>query len=80
MAVNIREMERMWTFRNAVNIVFGTGALESLGDLVGGRDYALVTYGEPVFQAIMERTQGAAGPARIVINNVTQNPDFSHAR
>lgn len=66
----------MWNFRNPVNIVFGSGALESLGDLIDGREYALVTYGEPIFQALVERTQGVAGPARIVINNVTQNPDF----
>lgn len=66
----------MWSYRNPVNIVFGNGALENIGGLLDGRGYALVTYDEPVFRSLSERIQAAAGPARAVIGNVTQNPDY----
>lgn len=66
----------MWTYQNPVNIVFANGALEKIGALLDGRGYALVTYGEPIFQALSERVQATAGPAQVVIDNVTQNPDF----
>ena len=66
----------MWTFKNPVNVVFGKGTLETIGAFVDGRGYALVTYDEPVFQALSERVQAVTGPARAVIDNITQNPDF----
>jgi phosphonate metabolism-associated iron-containing alcohol dehydrogenase len=66
----------MWNYQNPVNIVFANGALEKIGALLDGRGYALVTYGEPIFQALSERVQATAGPAQVVIDNVTQNPDF----
>ena len=66
----------MWTYKNPVNVVFGTGVLDEISGFVAGRDYALVTYGEPIFQALSERVQAAAGPASAVIDNVTQNPDY----
>ena len=66
----------MWTYRNPVNVVFGSGTLATIAEFVGGRDYALVTYDEPVFRALSDRVQTAAGPARAVIDNITQNPDF----
>ena len=68
--------ERMWNYSNPVNIEFGSGALRSIGALVDGRRYALVTYGEPVFQALAERIELAAGAARVVIRNIDTNPDF----
>ena len=33
----------MWTYKNPVNVVFGTGALDAVGGLIAGREYALVT-------------------------------------
>lgn len=66
----------MWTYQNPVNIVFANGALENIGALLNGRGYALVTYDEPIFQALSERVQGMAGTAQAVIDNITQNPDF----
>ncbi|MBT3305657.1 MAG: phosphonoacetaldehyde reductase [Alphaproteobacteria bacterium] len=66
----------MWNYQNPVNIVFGTNAFENIGTLLNGRGYALVTYDESIFQALSEKIQAAAGPARAVIGNVTQNPDF----
>ncbi|MEE8352027.1 MAG: iron-containing alcohol dehydrogenase PsrA [Rhodospirillales bacterium] len=66
----------MWTYHNPVNIVFANGALENIGGLLKGRGYALVTYDEPLFRALSERIQAAAGQAQVVIDNVTQNPDF----
>jgi phosphonate metabolism-associated iron-containing alcohol dehydrogenase len=66
----------MWSYQNPVNIVFANGAIQNIGTLLNGRGYALVTYGEPVFQALSEKIQAAAGAAEAVIDNVTQNPDF----
>lgn len=65
----------MWAYKNPVNVVFGTGALDQISGLIAGRDYALVTYGEPVFRTIRERVEASAGPAHAIIDNITQNPD-----
>lgn len=66
----------MWSYRNPVNIVFANGALENISGLLNGRGYAMVTYDEPIFQALSEKIQATAGPAEAVIKNVTQNPNF----
>ena len=66
----------MWTFENPVRIMFGAGSLKAIGELVHGRAYCLVTYGEPVFHDIAHRIAGAAGPAALTIDNVIPNPDF----
>ena len=54
----------MWAYNNPVNVVFDTSALDQIGGLVTGRDYALVTYGEPVFRTIGDRVKASAGPTR----------------
>lgn len=67
----------MWTYNNPVKIEFGSGALGNIGAYVDGRGYALVTYGEPIFQVLAEKIMLAAGPARVVIRNIDTNPDFT---
>ncbi len=66
----------MWTYDNPVWIMFGAGSLNKIGDLVHGRAYCLVTYGEPLFHDIARRVAEAAGPAALVIDNVISNPDL----
>lgn len=66
----------MWTYENPVRIRFGAGALNEIGDLIQGRTYCLVTYGEPVFLDIAKRIENIAGPAALIIDNVAPNPDF----
>ncbi len=66
----------MWAFENPVRIIFGAGEIENVSDLLSGRNYALVTYAEPVFRDLAERIQKSTGAARTVVDNVGQNPDF----
>ena len=66
----------MWTYENPVRIRFGVGSLDRIGDLIQGRAYCLVTYDEPMFQAIAQRIAAVAGPAALTIDNVIPNPDF----
>ncbi len=66
----------MWTYENPVRIRFGAGSLDRIGDLVHGRSYCLVTYGEPIFHGLARRIAAAAGPAALTIDNVVPNPDF----
>ncbi len=66
----------MWRYHNPVEIGFGVGALGRLPDLLAGRPYALVTYGEPVFAALTERLAGLAGAPAVVIDDIAPNPDF----
>jgi len=66
----------VWTFNNPVNIRFGAGALEGIGELIGGRSYGLVTYGEPAFAGIADRVQRAAGAPSVTVDTVVPNPHF----
>jgi maleylacetate reductase len=67
----------MWRYRNPVEIAFGAGAFEQLGAAVGGRPYALVTYGDPEpFDGLVRRAAALAGEPAVLIRNVPPNPDF----
>ena len=67
----------MWTFENPVNICFGNGAFDSVGDIINGRSFSLVTYDEPYFDALTSRLIASAGQPASIINNITPNPDFN---
>jgi alcohol dehydrogenase len=69
-----------WQFHNPVRITFGAGSLARLGDLLSGRSYALVTYGEAPFDAFADRVAELAGPPAVLINNVATSPDFETLR
>ncbi len=66
----------MWTYRNPVRIHFGTGSREGISALIADRVYALITYDEPIFGDLAARIEKFAGPATVIINNVTPNPNF----
>jgi phosphonate metabolism-associated iron-containing alcohol dehydrogenase len=65
-----------WRYYNPVRIEFGAGKFSALPDLIGGRRYGLVTYGEPVFQALTDRLSALAGAPCMLINDVAANPDY----
>lgn len=67
----------MWTYRNPVDIRFGAGRFAGLPELLVGRSYALVTYGEPRFRELAERLSADAGKPVLVIDDVAPNPDVS---
>lgn len=66
----------MGEFYNPVKAIFGPGSFGRLPDLISGRAYAVVTYGEPYFAGLVDRLEQIAGKAAIVIDNVKANPDF----
>ena len=67
----------MWVFQNPVKICFGNGALKSVIDVINGRPFCLVTYDEPYFNTLTERLIASVGIPDIIVNNITQNPDFN---
>jgi alcohol dehydrogenase len=66
----------MWRYSNPVDVRFGAGVFGQLGDLVAGRPYCLVTYGDTVFDPVVARTAALAGPAAALVRNIGPNPDF----
>lgn len=66
----------VWTYRNPVRIHFGVDSFNTVAGLIGGRNYLLVTYDEPIFTTLGKHLAKSAGPATLVINNITPNPDF----
>ncbi|WP_338693187.1 iron-containing alcohol dehydrogenase PsrA [Bradyrhizobium sp. 26S5] len=65
-----------WKYTNPVQIEFGVDGFDRLAALIGTRAYALVTYGEPVFQQLERRLAGAAGVPVLAIRDVAPNPDY----
>ena len=43
----------MWSFKNPVRIHFGADSFDCVSELIAGRDYAVVTYGEPYFAGLI---------------------------
>lgn len=66
----------MWAYHNPVDIRFGAGQFKILPELLGGRSYVLVTYGEPFFHELSERLAAGAGKPLLVIDDVQPNPDI----
>ncbi|MFT7675727.1 MAG: alcohol dehydrogenase class IV, partial [Gammaproteobacteria bacterium] len=66
----------MWKFENPVEISFGNGAFDTVGDLIGDRPFCLVTYNEPYFDDLSTKLIDLAGKPASVINNITPNPNF----
>jgi phosphonate metabolism-associated iron-containing alcohol dehydrogenase len=64
-----------WTFHNPVRIMFGPDRFACLPQLIGGRPYALVTYGEPFFDDLTARLSHMAGAPTLIVNDVAPNPD-----
>lgn len=66
----------MWRFHNPVEIKFGVGVFETLGELVSGRRYALVTYNDLTFRPLVAKIAAMAGEPTVLIDNTVPNPDF----
>ena len=66
----------VWKYGNPVQIEFGVDSFAKLPELIGGRRYALVTYGEPFFDGLASRLKTAAGAPVLIINDVAPNPDY----
>jgi alcohol dehydrogenase len=64
-----------WAYWNPVKIRFGAGTFEDVAGLIGKRRWALVTYNQPVFQALAHRLVKAAGAPVVTIDNIETNPD-----
>ncbi len=73
-ALGMREV--MWTYRNPVNVIFGSGEFDNLADLIAGRRYALVTYPEPIFSDLSQRLATKAGVPILSVSDVAPNPDY----
>lgn len=65
----------MWTYRNPVKIVFGSGQFSALPEMIAGRSYALVTYPDGPFSELTERLTAKAGLPELIINDIAPNPD-----
>ncbi|MGH6755177.1 MAG: iron-containing alcohol dehydrogenase, partial [Bradyrhizobium sp.] len=66
----------VWKYGNPVQIEFGVDSFNKLSELIGGRRYALVTYGEPLFDGLASRLSKTAGTPDLVISDVAPNPDY----
>jgi len=66
----------VWKYQNPVAIEFGADSFAKLPGLIGKRRYALVTYGETVFDDLTIRLVQAAGAPVLVIKDVAPNPDY----
>lgn len=70
----------MWRYRNPVDVKFGVGTFETLGTVLAGRAYCLVTYddanGGGVFAELTRRVVGQAGAPAVMVRNIGPNPDF----
>ena len=69
-------VSRPWSFHNPVRVTFGGGALSRISEVVEGRRYVLVTYGDPHFGEIAARIAAEAGEPLVVIDDVSPNPSF----
>lgn len=66
-----------WSYQNPVRIQFGVGAFDGTAAAIGGRPWALVTYGMDLFRELGDRIAGRAGAPVIVIDDIAANPDFA---
>jgi alcohol dehydrogenase len=65
----------MWAYSNPVRIEFGAGAVGKIGNLIGKRRWALVTYDMPAFHELAANIRAEAGPPTVTIANIVTNPD-----
>src|SRR5688572_1954900 len=64
-----------WAYWNPVRIRFGVGAFGEVAGLIGKRRWALVTYNQPMFQALTDRLVESAGAPVVTVTNIETNPD-----
>ena len=70
----------MWRYRNPVDVRFGAGVVDTLGKVLRGPAYCLVTYddanGGGVFADLARRVEAMAGTPAVTVRNIGPNPDF----
>lgn len=66
-----------WTYNNPVNIIFGVGSFDRINHLIAGRQYCVVTYGEPYFSSLIDKLVSSAGKPVMIVKDVAPNPDFA---
>jgi alcohol dehydrogenase len=66
----------MWKYGNPVQIEFGIDSFAKVAELIGSRRYALVTYGESLFDELVTRLKKIPGTPVLVVSDVAPNPDY----
>lgn len=70
----------MWRYRNPVDVKFGAGTFDTIGQVLAGRTYCLVTYDEAnggsTFADLTRRLTALAGEPAARVRNIGPNPDF----
>lgn len=59
-----------------MDIVFGNGSFDSVGNIINGHPYCLVTYDEDYFNTPGNKLIEKAGKPESIINNITPSPNF----
>jgi phosphonate metabolism-associated iron-containing alcohol dehydrogenase len=67
----------VWSYRNPVDVRFGCGSFSLLGDVLQGRSYALVTYGDAYFRSLSAELAAKAGKPLLVVDDIAPNPDIA---
>ena len=67
----------MWSYRNPVDVRFGRGSFSTLADTIGGRSYALVTYGDAYFRDLSADLEAKAGAPVLTVDDIAPNPDIA---
>ncbi|WP_258160284.1 iron-containing alcohol dehydrogenase PsrA [Rhizobium sp. TH2] len=67
----------MWSYRNPVDVRFGSGSFMRLADAIAGRPYVLVTYGDAFFRGLAARLEQEAGAPLLVVDDIAPNPDIA---
>lgn len=71
----------MFTYFNPVEIIGGDGALSALNRQINGRQFALVTHGQPAFSGVAATVERAIGHAPLIrLTQVAENPDLDNLR
>jgi phosphonate metabolism-associated iron-containing alcohol dehydrogenase len=67
----------VWSYRNPVDVRFGRGSFSTLADAIGGRSYALVTYGDAYFRDLSADLGVKAGAPVLTVDDIAPNPDIA---
>jgi len=65
-----------WNFYNPVDLRFGGGVFDTLGEVIGGRRYLLVTHPDEIFVTLRERLAAQAGDPVAFADRVEPNPSL----
>lgn len=69
----------MFKYYNPSNIIFETGLLnnpDKLNNYIGKGDYCIFTYGDEIFKEYTKKIIKALGEPRLIIDNISPNPDY----